>query len=57
MRTRRTLDGKVEMVGVEGRTLTEVCGERADVFPPLAVEGKAEEWTEFVVDDVDEALE
>ena len=37
-------------MGVAGRTLTELCGERDARF-------KAEEFTEFVVEDVEEALE
>ena len=44
-------EGKVEMVGVAGRTLTEVWGERE------GLEKAAEEWMEFVVEDVEEALE
>lgn len=51
------LEGKVVVVGVEGRTLTEVCGERPVVFEALLVDGKAEEWTELDVEEVDEALE
>ena len=38
------------MVGVAGRTLTELCGDRDTRF-------RAEEWTELDVDDVEEALE
>lgn len=45
------LEGKAEAVGVAGRTFTEVWGER-DVL-----EKGTEEWTEFEVDEVDEALE
>lgn len=48
------LEGNVVVVGVEGRTLTEGCGERLGA---LAVEGKAEEWTELEVEEVEEALE
>ena len=44
-------EGKVEKVGVAGRTLTEVCGERE------GLEKAAEEWIELVVEDVEEALE
>ena len=44
-------EGNVEMVGVAGRTLTEVCGERE------GLEKAAEEWMELVVEDVEEALE
>ena len=44
-------EGKVEMVGVAGRTLTEVCGERE------GREKAAEEWMELVVEDVEDALE
>ena len=43
-------------MGVEGKTLTDVCGERP-LLGPLVVEGKAEECTEFVVEEVEEALE
>ena len=45
------LDGKEEVVGVAGRTLREVWGERED---RILI---AEEFTELEVDDVDEALE
>ena len=45
------LDGNAVTVGVAGRTLTEVCGERE-------VLGKGtEEWMEFEVDDVEDAFE
>lgn len=44
-------EGKVEMIGVAGRTLTEVCGERE------GLEKAAEEWIELVVEEVEEALE
>lgn len=58
-RTRRMLEGKVLAVGVDGRTLTDVCGERPvrmlDAL--LWAEGKADECTELEVDEVDEALE
>ena len=50
-RTRRTLEGKAETVGVEGRTLTEVWGERDVLAKGI------EEWTELDVEDVEEALE
>lgn len=50
-RTTRIFEGKVEMVGVAGRTLTEVCGERE------GLEKAAEEWMELVVEDVEDALE
>jgi hypothetical protein len=39
------------MLGVAGSTLTELCGDR-EAFPK-----GTEEWTEFVVDDVEDALE
>ena len=51
VRTTRMLDGKEEVVGVAGRTLREVWGERED---RMLI---AEEFTELEVDDVDEALE
>ena len=41
----------MEMVGVAGRTLTEVCGERE------GLEKAAEDWMELVVEDVEDALE
>ena len=41
----------MEMVGVAGRTLTEVCGERE------GLEKVAEDWMELVVEDVEDALE
>lgn len=44
-------EGKEEMVGVAGRTLTDVCGDRE------VLENGAEEWIEFEVEEVDEALE
>ena len=44
------LEGNAAMVGVAGNTLTELCGERDTRL-------KAEELTEFVVEDVEEALE
>ncbi len=54
-RTRRMLEGNVEVVGVEGSTLTEVCGERDDLPPPV-FEGMAADCTLFV-EEVEEALE
>lgn len=33
-RTRRMLEGNAEMVGVAGRTLTDVWGDREDLPPP-----------------------
>ena len=45
------LEGKEDVVGVAGRTLSEVCGERDDLRL------MAEEFTELEVDEVDEALE
>ena len=45
------MEGKEETVGVDGRTLTEVCGER------VVLENGTDEWIELAVDDVDEALE
>lgn len=44
-------DGKAVTVGVAGRTLTEVCGERE------VLEKGIEEWTELDVDDVEDAFE
>jgi len=44
------LDGNAAVVGVAGRTLTELCGERDARL-------RAEEFTEFEVEDVEEALE
>ena len=44
-------EGKDAAVGVAGRTLTEVCGEREDF------ENGTDECTEFEVDDVEDALE
>lgn len=55
-RTRRMFEGKAETVGVAGRTLTEVCGEREDRPPPV-LGGTAEECTLLEVEEVDEALE
>ena len=46
-------EGKAEVVGVEGRTLIELCGERDG----RRVVGRAEERTELEVEDVDEAFE
>ena len=44
-------EGNAVTVGVAGRTLTDVCGERE-------VLGKGtEEWIELEVDDVEEAFE
>lgn len=54
-RTRRMLEGNAEMVGVAGRTLTEVCGEREDRPPVLG--GMADDCTLLEVEEVDEALE
>ena len=51
----RMLDGNVEMVGVAGRTLTEVCGERAVRGPGFMADVASER--ELEVEDVDEALE
>ena len=50
-RAMRMLEGKVEVVGVEGRTLTEVCGERVDLTLI------AEELTEFELEEVEEVFE
>ena len=50
-------DGNVVAVGVEGRTFTDVWEERPVVFEALFVDGKAEEWTELEVEEVEEALE
>ena len=50
-RATRTLEGKAEVVGVAGRTLTEECGDRVD-FKLMA-----EELTELELEEVDEALE
>lgn len=44
-------DGNAVTVGVAGRTLTEVWGERE------ALEKGTEEWTELDVDDVEDAFE
>lgn len=44
-------DGNAVMVGVAGRSLTEVCGDR-EVWG-----NGTEEWTEFDVDDVEDAFE
>lgn len=55
-RTRRILEGKAEMVGVAGRTLTDEWGDRVDLAPP-ALGGMAEECTLFEVEEVEEALE
>ena len=51
------LEGNVVAVGVDGRTFTELCGERQLVLVALLIDGNAEEWTELEVDDVEEALE
>lgn len=45
------LEGKDVTVGVEGRTLTEACGDLE------LLEKGTEECTEFEVDEVDEAFE
>ena len=50
-RATRTLEGKAEVVGVAGRTLTEEFGDRVD-FRLMA-----EELTELELEEVDEALE
>ena len=55
-RTRRMFDGKAEMVGVAGRTLTDVWGDREDL-PPPALGRIAEECTLFEVEEVEEAFE
>lgn len=47
------LEGKEEVVGVAGRILTELWGERDGRF----VGGRAEDWTELDVEDVELALE
>lgn len=44
-------DGNAVMLGVAGRSFTEVCGERE-----VWVKG-TEEWIEFDVDDVEDAFE
>lgn len=44
-------EGNAATVGVAGRTLTEVCGERE------VREKGTEEWTELEVDDVEDAFE
>lgn len=44
-------DGNAVTVGVAGRILTEVCGERE------VLEKGIEEWTELDVDDVEDAFE
>lgn len=44
-------EGNAVTVGVAGRTLTEVCGEREGL-----VKG-TDEWTELEVDDVEDAFE
>ena len=44
------VEGNAVVEGVAGRTLTELCGERDTRF-------KADEFTEFVVEDVEEAFE
>lgn len=45
------LEGKAEVVGVAGRTLMELWGERAGLV------GRAEEGIELEVEEVEEALE
>lgn len=54
-RTMRILEGNAEVVGVAGRTLTKVWGERDDLPPPV-LEGRAEDCT-LLVEEVEEALE
>ena len=44
-------EGNAVIVGVVGRTLTDVCGERE------VLEKGTEEWTELEVDDVEDAFE
>lgn len=58
-RTSRMFEGNVVAVGVDGSTFTDVWGDRpVFMFEELLwVEGKAEEWTELDVEEVDEALE
>ena len=53
VRTRRTFEGNAEVVGVAGRTLRELWGERA-VGRGLFM---AEDMTELELDEVDEVLE
>ncbi len=50
-RTTRMLEGKAEVVGVAGRTLTEVCGERVVLLRLVEVEVVKE------FEEVEEALE
>lgn len=50
-RATRMLEGKVEVVGVAGRTLTEECGDRDGLF---MVAGEA---IDMEAEDVEEALE
>lgn len=45
-------DGKADVVGVAGRTLTLLCGDRSRKFAPPVGEAR-----EVVVEDVEEALE
>lgn len=45
------LEGNAVTIGVAGRTLTEVCGERE------VLENGTDEWTELEVDDVEDAFE
>ena len=52
-RTMRMLEGKAEVVGVAGRTLMELWGERVGGLE----EGRAEDWMEVEVEEVEEALE
>ena len=54
VRTSRTLEGNVDVVGVAGRTLIDPCGERA---PGREFEFIAAETIEFEVDDVEDAFE
>ena len=55
-RTRRMLEGKAGSVGVAGRTLTDECGE-GRWWTMVAFVPNAEELMEFVVEEVEEALE
>jgi len=50
-RTMRMFEGKVEVVGVAGRTLTDECGDRAGFV------ATAEECMEFEAEEVEEAFE
>lgn len=53
-RTRRTFEGNAVIVGVAGRTLTDVCGDRA-VGSGLAP--SAEDCTELVLEEVEDVFE